>query len=124
MEHVYQRRVNFADTDAAGVVHFSRLLCYAEEAEHELLEQLGIPLFDGGGWPRAHVSCDYLVPLCVGDLVEVMISPVKIGASSVNWDFSMSVAGKLVARGNIKTVRVNTLGKPVVLDSAWRDALG
>jgi acyl-CoA thioesterase FadM len=71
MAYLYQRRVAFADTDAAGVVHFSRLLCYVEEAEHALLAELKIPLMgddkDGGGWPRVHIDCNYFAPLRPAD---------------------------------------------------------
>ncbi len=123
MEHIYRRHVSFADTDAAGVVHFSRLLCYAEEAEHDLLEKRGIPLLEGGGWPRVHVDCDYLAPLGVGDTVVVTISPEKLGHSSVLWAFSMTGADGIVARGSVKTVRVDTAGEPVELEQSWRDAL-
>lgn len=123
MEHIYQRRVSFADTDAAGVVHFSRLLCYAEEAEHDLLSSLAIPLLGGGGWPRVNVSCDYLAPARLGDTVEVSISPVELGKSSVLWRFSMKAHGVELARGDVKTVRVDSEGKPEVLSSDWREAL-
>ena len=91
MQHVYKRLVHFADTDAAGVVHFSRLLCYAEEAEHELLGKLDIPLLADGGWPRVHVECDYSAPLRAGDDTEITISVEKVGKSSVTWTFSMTV---------------------------------
>ena len=123
MQHHYTRRVNFADTDAAGVVHFSRLLCYAEEAEHDWLEKRGIPLLGNGGWPRVHIDCDYLAPARVGDCVQVSISPVKIGRSSVQWEFSMACEGESIAQGNMKTVRVGENGQPVELDAKWRDLL-
>ena len=35
-EYRYHRRVQFADTDQAGVVHFSWFARYMEEAEHAL----------------------------------------------------------------------------------------
>lgn len=123
MEHVYKRRVAFADTDAAGVVHFSRILCYAEEAEHDLMCQLGIPLLDGGGWPRVHVECDYLAPMKPGHEVEVIISPSQIGNSSVTWQFSVNRGAQTMAQGKIKALRVDSSGKPVDLPAAWREAL-
>ena len=124
MQHHYTRRVSFADTDAAGVVHFSRLLCYAEEAEHALLEKLGIPLFADGGWPRVRVSCDYLAPVRVGDSVEVSISSGEIGRSSVCWEFTMVCDDTPVARGTMKTVRVGADGNPSELPEDWRVLLG
>ncbi len=123
MEYHYQRRVAFSDTDAAGVVHFSRILCYVEEAEHALLGSLNIPLLDHGGWPRVDVQCSYTAPISPESDVNVCISPDQIGRSSIVWKFDVSSGGKLCASGMVKTVRVNTDGEPVALDQAWRDQL-
>ncbi len=123
MDHIYKRQVHFADTDAAGVVHFSRLLCYAEEAEHDLLAKLNIPLLGAGGWPRVHIDCDYLAPVRMGDVVEVTISPENIGRCSVKWVFSMACNDTEVAQGNVKTVRVDASGKPSELEAVWRSLL-
>ena len=106
MEHLYERRVAFADTDAAGVVHFSRILCYAEEAEHDLLGKLGIPLLGDGGWPRVHVECDYRAPARLGDALQICISPGELGTSSVAWKFTISCAGQTIATGSMKTVLI------------------
>ena len=35
------RRVEFRDTDAAGIMHFSTYFTYMEEVEHEFLRSLG-----------------------------------------------------------------------------------
>ena len=124
MEHLYQRRVQFADTDAAGVVHFARLLCYVEEAEHDLLKSLNIPLLDDGGWPRVHVACDYLAPAKFGELLTVAISPIRLGASSILWSFSVASDDKIVAQGEMKAVRVDGAGNTRNLEDSWRNALG
>ena len=123
MKHIYQRRVSFADTDAAGVVHFARILCYAEEAEHDLLFKLGIPLLENGGWPRVKVSCDYLSPLRVMDEVIVTISPVKVGGSSILWDFTVICGDQDIAKGEYTTVRVDGEGKPEGINDTWRASL-
>ena len=123
MEHIYKRRVQFADTDAAGVVHFSRILCYVEEAEHDLLDALSIPVMGNGGWPRVHVDCDYRAPVRLGHSVDIMISPLRIGHSSIQWAFSMTIEGQCVAEGEMKTVRVDQAGNPVELNGAWRASL-
>jgi len=123
MSFSHQRRVAFADTDAAGVVHFSRILCYVEEAEHAFLAQQGIPLLGNGGWPRVHVECDYSAPLRPEDTADISISPDKIGGSSIVWKFEIRCGDKLCASGSMKTVRVNAEGKPVPLDEAWRAKL-
>ncbi len=67
-----RRRVEFADTDTGGIVHFARFLVFMETAEHEFLQSLGFEAFstrDGTtlGWPRVEVSCQYLSPAHYGD---------------------------------------------------------
>ena len=71
-----QRRVEFSETDAAGIVHFSNFFRYMESAEHAFFRSLGYSVmmrhFDPPlGFPRVHVSCDYKSPLRFEDLVEV-----------------------------------------------------
>lgn len=123
MEFHHQRRVAFADTDAAGVVHFSRILCYVEEAEHACLAELGIPLLGDGGWPRVQLDCNYTAPLRPEDCAEIIVSPQDLGGSSIVWKFEVRCGEALCARGSMKTVRVNAEGKPVPLEDSWRAQL-
>ena len=37
-----QRRVEFRDTDTAGIVHFSNFFAYMEQAEHALLRSIDL----------------------------------------------------------------------------------
>ena len=39
-EYRHLRMVEFADTDMAGIVHFSRYFRYVEEAEHAFLRSV------------------------------------------------------------------------------------
>jgi acyl-CoA thioester hydrolase len=77
MAHGYkiQRRVEFSETDMAGIVHFSNFFRYMETAEHAFFRSLGTSIVAGGadpiGWPRVHASCDYRRPLRFEDTVEV-----------------------------------------------------
>ena len=41
-----RQRVEFADTDMAGIVHFSNFFRYMERAEHEFLRSLGLSVHD------------------------------------------------------------------------------
>ena len=70
------RRVEFADADMGGIVHFARYLVFMETAEHEFLRSLGSDAFatrDGRtiGWPRVEVSCQYLSPAHYGDVLDI-----------------------------------------------------
>ena len=123
MRYAYRRCVRFADTDAAGVVHFAKLLCYVEEAEHECLVGLGIPLLDHVGWPRVEVECRYLAPLKMGDTVDVSVEVALLGQTSITWTFLMFSGERKIAEGKMKTVCVNSEGDPIPLPDNWRDLL-
>lgn len=70
------RRVEFSETDLAGIVHFSNFFRYMETVEHAFWRALGTsvvmtqytpPL----GLPRVHASCDYRRPLRFEDVFEM-----------------------------------------------------
>ena len=70
------RRVEFSDTDMAGIVHYSNFFRFMETAEHGFYRSLGFSVilhqFDPPlGWPRVHAECDYIKPLRFEDLVEI-----------------------------------------------------
>jgi acyl-CoA thioester hydrolase len=113
--HRYACDVAFADTDASGRVHFSKILIYAERAEHDFLTQKGITVFapEQLGWPRVKVSCDYRQSLFFQEKIEVVLTLEKVGNSSVTWQFEIiKENGTLAAQGGMVTVRVNSKGEP------------
>src|SRR5438093_7585595 len=70
------RRVEFSETDMAGIMHFSNFFRFMETAEHGFYRSLGfsvdMPETDPRlGWPRVHAECDYKKPLRFEDLVEI-----------------------------------------------------
>jgi YbgC/YbaW family acyl-CoA thioester hydrolase len=77
-EFKLERRVEFSETDAASIVHFSNFFRYMESAEHAFFRSLGYSVmmkhFDPPlGFPRVHVECDYRAPLRFEDLVGVRL---------------------------------------------------
>ena len=51
----YRRRVQFSETDLAGIAHFSAFFRFMEEAEHALWRAAGLSIGAAditGGWPR------------------------------------------------------------------------
>ena len=61
-QFISTRRVEFADTDMAGIIHFANYYRYMEEAEHSFFRSLGLSIMqpqpDGSviGWPRVSAS--------------------------------------------------------------------
>ena len=103
------RRVEFHDTDAAGIMHFSAYFQFMEEAEHELLRRLGLSVLmhdDEGSisFPRVAAQCDYRGALRFEDEVEIGVSLARRGEKSVTWRFQFRRQGQDVAEGSITAV--------------------
>ena len=86
----YERRVRFADVDAARMVFFARFCEYC----HEALEAL-FAMLDGGyqhltmvrdvGIPTVHIAVDYRAPLRYGDVAAIEVDVLKVGNSSITF---------------------------------------
>jgi YbgC/YbaW family acyl-CoA thioester hydrolase len=101
------RKVAFADTDASGRVHFTAILRYVEEAEHEFFSRRGFSVMgENFGWPRVHVDCDYRAPLAFGDAIEIQLVVQVVGKTSMKYHFTVKRAAKLCAEGGMVIVRV------------------
>lgn len=94
MPHDFQitRRVEFCDTDMAGIMHFSNYFRFMEAAETAFLRSLGFSVaFSPGGLelclPRVHAECDYLAPLRFEDEVLIHLLVQKKGARSLTYRF-------------------------------------
>jgi YbgC/YbaW family acyl-CoA thioester hydrolase len=103
-----QRRVEFCDTDQAGVVHFSRYFIFMETAEHEFLRSLGTSVaakLDGMqlGWPRLAASCEYVSPAKFEDVLDIRLLVARKGVKSLTYKFEISKGERLVARGQVST---------------------
>lgn len=77
-EFSYQRKIRFADTDAAGVVYFTNLLSICHEAYEEYLSSLKIDLKsffkdDLTAIPIIHAEIDFFEPLFCGDIVTIKL---------------------------------------------------
>jgi len=86
------RRVEFSETDMAGIVHYSNFFRYMETAEHGFFRSLGFSVvmdhFDPPvGWPRVRAECDYLQPLRFEDEVEIHMLVSEKKPKSVSYVF-------------------------------------
>ena len=80
-----ERRVEFCETDAAGIAHFSSLIIYMEQAEHALLRSLGLSVASSHStsWPRVKVVCEFFSPAKFEDVISVQTSVANLGSKSV-----------------------------------------
>jgi acyl-CoA thioester hydrolase len=124
--HRQMGEIAFGDTDASGWMHFPNVFKYVEAAEHVFLRSRGVLVFDReqGGWPRVKVACDFKRPFQCGDKFEVLLEILRIGASSVMWNFEiLNAAGEVAAFGSMTNVRVDREGRPQIISDEERAAL-
>lgn len=103
------RRVDFADTDMAGIIHFSNYFRYMEFAEVAFLRSLGLSVAmtwgeEKIGFPRVSASCDFLYPIRFEDVVDIEVGVERVGRKSVTYTFDFTHQGKPVAKGRISAV--------------------
>jgi YbgC/YbaW family acyl-CoA thioester hydrolase len=103
------RRIEFADTDMAGIVHFANFFRLMEAAEVEFLRSRGLSVvmhWEGRdmSFPRVAASCDYLRPIRFQDMVEITVSLRRLGRKSITYGFEFFLGTELVARGQISSV--------------------
>jgi len=101
-----RRRIEFSDTDLAGIVHFSRFFVFMETAEHQFLNALGTSVhttLDGQriGWPRLKASCEFFRPVHFEDELEIVVRVARKGTKSMTYDVEFTHDGAVVARGQI-----------------------
>ena len=86
------RRVEFSDTDMAGLMHFSNYFRFMETAEHAFYRELGFSVVlrdrrPALGFPRVHASCDFTKPLRFEDLVEIRLRVTAKKSKSLTYSF-------------------------------------
>jgi 4-hydroxybenzoyl-CoA thioesterase/acyl-CoA thioester hydrolase len=107
--HRTQYRVQFRDTDAAGIMHFSTFFTYMEETEHDFLRAQGLSVVlehEGRtlSWPRVSATCDFSGALRFENEFEVSLSVIRLGEKSVTYQMVFEHAGCVVAKGQVVAV--------------------
>jgi acyl-CoA thioester hydrolase len=134
MPEIYRttRRVEFADTDMAGIVHFSNFFRYMEAAEVEFLRSRGLSVkFEWEGepisFPRVAASCDFEKPVTFGDLLDIAVQVERLGQKSVTYAFEFTKDGEAIARGRVTScccrVKANHGIEPIEIPARLRAIL-
>src|SRR3954451_119028 len=106
---VTTRRVEFSDTDAAGIAHFAAFFRMMEQAEHELLRSVGLSvvMHDSAGtisWPRVSAKCDFSAAARFEDVVKIEVRIVRLGKRSVTYSHRFLQNGGELASGEVTAV--------------------
>lgn len=139
---VLRRRVEFADTDVAGIMHFSNFYRFMEVTEHAFYRSLGFsvhPFQQEGegphvGWPRVHASADFRLPLRFEEEVDVELLIEEIRNKTMRlyfrfWKNPDSETERAIAATGRFTVVCVTFDeeqrrmKAVAIPEEWREKL-
>ena len=109
MPFTITRKVEFADTDMAGIMHFSNFFKFMEVAETAFLTSLGYSVsWDAErihyGFPRVSASCDYHKPVRFGDEVSIDVVVEKLGTKSIGYRYDFTHDGAKIATGRMTAV--------------------
>jgi acyl-CoA thioester hydrolase len=107
---IYRRRVQFAETDAAGMAHFSVFFRYMEEAEHAVWRAAGMDIFanhETQSWPRISANFDFKSPLKFQDEFEVRTEIASITRSTIQWAHVLTRGDVVIGTGTVTAVCVS-----------------
>lgn len=125
--HKIESRVEFSETDMAGIVHFSNLFRFMEKAEASFFREIDFPLIDiknesAKGWPRVRAHGSFQQPLYFEDKysVHLYVKQIKIRAIEYFFRiFKLNDNGEIVqvAKGGYTTVYVSRDPATLKMDS-------
>lgn len=109
-QFIHQRRVAFAETDMAGIMHFANYYRFMEEVEHAYFRSLDLSIMhkpEGNkivvGWPRVSAQCSFEAPIYYDDIIDLQLNVERIGAKSLTFKVEFYNGNKRVAHGRMKT---------------------
>ena len=108
-EFRYRRRVQFAETDLAGIVHFSTMFRYVEEAEHALWREAGLSIVERGsdlGWPRLSAALEFRNPLRFEEEFEVWVRIAALKTRTIEYEFTLVRGRTVIAVGTMTSICV------------------
>ena len=113
-EHTSTRRIEFSETDMAGLVHFSNFFKYMETAERDLFEAAGVDLINPKhgelvGWPRARAESKFTAPLRFGYTIEIHLAVKTVKDRSIVFLFRIFRQNKDGSRTQAARATITTM---------------
>jgi acyl-CoA thioester hydrolase len=108
-EYRFRRRVQFYETDAAGIVHFSWYFRYMEEAEHALWREAGLSIHPPDaeiGFPRVSTSFEFHRALRFEQEFDVHLRVAAMTKKSIRYTCVLTDGDIRIATGTLVTVCV------------------
>lgn len=117
-------RIEWVDTDAAGIYHNSTVIRLVEAAEAALARAHGMDGYFPVA-PRVRYEADFEAPLYFGQEVTTTVSVVELGTSSMTFGFEVwgeefeQAPRVRAARGRYVTVHLDRSGPGRATSAPW-----
>lgn len=121
---IYERRINYYETDAMQIVHHSNYIRFMEEARTKTLADIGLPYSkieeDGILIPVLSVNCQYKHPSRYDDviLIDVKVKEYNGVKLVMGYEITNKKTGKLILIGETKHCFTEQELRPVSLKKA------
>ena len=118
---MFERRINYYETDCMGIVHHSNYIRFMEEARVTALDNIGLPykkVEDAGlAIPVTGVKCEYKIPAKFDDvvLIDVKIAEYNGVRMKMAYKITNKENGNLIAIGETLHCFTTSTLKPVSL---------
>ena len=107
--YLAKHRVEFFETDLAGIVHFANFYRFMEQAEHDFFRSLGLKIHGNlpsgivYGWPRVSANCSFKSPAYYEDEIEIGLTIHRLTSRSLTITYEFKRGSDLLAQGEMKT---------------------
>ena len=118
---IYERKINYYETDRMGVVHHSNYIRFLEEARCNLLDRIDMPfdLLEENGItiPVLGVNVDYKYHVTYGDtiLVKLFIKEYNGVRMTIGYEVTNKENGNILLTGETKHCFTDNNLKPINL---------
>lgn len=127
LEHRFDVRVYFEDTDLTGVVYHANYLRYMERARSDMLlaagvDQRGVHEAGDGAYAVRDLAIRYAAPARLGDELTVASRVVQLRPAAVVIHQRVIRGNTIVAQAEVEAVFVSPSGRPRRQPAEWMAA--
>ena len=121
MEFIFERKINYYETDKMGVVHHSNYIRFLEEARCAWLENIGLPFStleeNGITIPVLGVNCEYKYHVTFNDIIVIKLCVKEYNGVRMKVEYVVTnkKTGHTVLLGETKHCFTNKDLKPINL---------
>lgn len=121
MDYIFERTINYYETDRMGVVHHSNYIRFLEEARCHWMESFDLPFAkleeNGVTIPVLGVNCEYKYHVTYGDIIVIKpyMKEYTGVRMTVGYEITDKSTGKIVLTGETKHCFTDKNLKPINL---------